>query len=381
MLHAVSKSFSILPGNGEIVEFEHVPDSECTVSCPACYVHRCRENAPIQVFLNGHVDTVYDKNHPFQDCEMQENGTLRGPGITDMKGGIVILLAALELFEAQVQDPKIGWEVVLTCDEEIGSVQSRPLLKEAAARNHLGITFESSLPDGKLVRKRMGVGYGHAKVLGTSAHVGRNFDDGRNAIVKLSHWITHIHALNQKIPGAIINTGSIHGGGPLNVVSEEAEARFNLRVEDAQAEQALFEALSDIHRSMKEEGYDCQWEAHLNRKAKETGPTFDALFGAWNQAAEALGQTLDWRDTGGGSDGNILQAAGLPIIDNLGMIGDKIHSPNEYAVLSSITERTTLVATFLMMLSAGDFDHPKSNELFARQLKQMQLQQNSQSAS
>ena len=103
---------------------------------------------------------------------------------------------------------------------------------------------------------------------------------------------------------------------------------------------------------------------------------FEILFSAWQHAAALLGQTLDWRDTGGGSDGNILQAVGLPIIDNLGIIGDQIHSPDEWASLSSIPERTALVTMFLHMLSDGEFDRV-SHPAFAHHLKSLQEQQNS----
>ena len=186
MLRSVAERFSCLPGEGRIVEFPHPNEPLIPSAYRACYQHRCREDAPIQVLLNGHIDTVFAADHAFQQCEILDaQGIIKGPGVADMKGGIVIMLAALELFESlQYQGDKnaVGWEVLITCDEEIGSPHSRPVLESAALRNHLGITFESSLPDGKLVRRRMGVGYAHAKVLGRSAHVGRNFAEGKNAI-------------------------------------------------------------------------------------------------------------------------------------------------------------------------------------------------------
>jgi glutamate carboxypeptidase len=370
MLEAIAHRFAKLPGKGGIIDLPAI--ASAPPSLPAAYVHRCRENAPVQVLLNGHVDTVFGPDHAFQSCQLIEGETkLKGPGVTDMKGGIVILLAALEIFETLVNEPQIGWEIVLTCDEEVGSANSRELLAQAAKRNHIGITFESSLPDQKLVRRRMGVGYARATVRGKSAHVGRDFSNGRNAIVKLSEWIQRIHNLNGKIPGTILNVGSVRGGGPLNVVSELAIAEVNLRMQDAKAEKVLIEALEDLHREVEQEGFICEWHAQVNRPAKESGQAFDRLFEAWTMAADQIGMTLAWRDTGGGSDGNLLQAAGLPIIDNLGMVGDGIHSSQEYAILSSMTDRTTLVAAFLCMLNAGTFDH-KGSEPFALQLKKLQ---------
>jgi len=376
MLRVIADRFSELPGKGSIVELSSGSKVQAPApnNCQAYYRHQCRPQAPVQVLLNGHVDTVFGPDHPFQSCTQLEENKLFGPGVTDMKGGLVILLAALEVFETVVEAPTIGWEIILTCDEEIGSANSRDILHEAASRNHLGITFESSLPDKKLVRKRMGVGCAHARVHGRSAHVGRNFREGKNAIVKLCDWIQRIHSLNDSIPGAIINTGAIQGGGPLNVVSEQAEARFNIRVKNSESEKQLFESLDSIHHAVCEDGFTCDWTARLNRQAKEAGPAFDMLFGAWTQAGLQLGQNLEWRDTGGGSDGNILQAAGLPIIDNLGAIGDGIHSPHEYILLDSLTERTELVATFLTMLSNGSFDDAEATDGFAFRLKSLQSQ-------
>jgi glutamate carboxypeptidase len=218
MLQEFATRANILPGTGAVTTLSDSVPSRAARPQSAVYRHHCREHAPIQILLNGHVDTVFDANHPFQSCTWLEGGTLlQGPGVADMKGGLVILLAALELFEsltpASIRQ-RLGWEILINCDEETGSTTSRETLIEAAKRNHLGITFESALPDGYFVRQRMGVGQAHAVVHGRSAHAGRNFHEGRNAIVKLSEWITCLHALNEEIPGIIINTGSIRGGGP-----------------------------------------------------------------------------------------------------------------------------------------------------------------------
>lgn len=369
MLSVIADAFSDLPGTGQIMAIDSV--DEQSSAYPAYYQHKCRPDAPVKILLNGHVDTVFGKDHSFQVCERIDADHLRGPGVTDMKGGLVVMLSALKIFEALGDQSNMGWEVLITCDEEIGSRNSFHALSQAANRNHLGITFESSLPDGKLVRKRMGVGTFTAKVRGKTAHVGRNFNEGKNAIVKLCGWIQRIDALNGKIPGIIVNAGAISGGGPLNVVSEYAESFFNVRVTDSTVERKLKEEFARIAESVQEEGYVCEWSGGLNRAAKESGPAFEVLFECWQQAASPCGLILDWRDTGGGSDGNILQSEGLPLIDNLGVVGDGIHSSDEYVMLNSLTERTRLVATFLWMLSAGMFD--KSEVSFGTYLKNLQL--------
>jgi glutamate carboxypeptidase len=310
------------------------------------------------VLLNGHLDTVYGLEHPFQRCTVQlEQDRLHGPGVADMKGGLLILFAAVKAWLNSGLADQLSWEILLTFDEEVGSFQNTVHLQEAARRHDLGITFESSLPDGSLVRNRMGTGLVSVRAQGRAAHAGRDFAAGRNAITALSRFVDQAQALNGTVPDVIINTGRISGGGPTNVVPDFAEALINVRACTPGGEVAVMDGLRAIAAAVsRESGCKLEVDGGFTRPAKVANPAVELLMETWQQCGAAMGMELDWRDTGGASDGNTLQAAGLPIVDNLGAVGDLIHNPGEYVRLSSLVERAQLVAGFLVNLAGGRFD-------------------------
>lgn len=340
-------------------EVEEVPVflSEGEEAAPALRL-RCRPEAPLQVLLNGHLDTVYPPDGGFTTCTRLDANTLRGPGVTDMKGGLVVLLHALSAFEALSEADAIGWTVLLTGDEETGSVASRPLLEAEARRHHIGIVYESALPDGALIRRRMGSGNFTFRVQGRAAHVGRDFSAGRNALVAVAGLARRLHEVNTALPGTIFNVGALAGGGALNVVPAAGELRLNVRVPSAALQEEALRLMEEARAATEGDGIGCTLEGAFNRPPKECPPQVEALFALWQEAGDAMDLPLDWRDTGGGSDGNILLAAGLPNIDNLGVRGGQIHSPEEFCLLDSLPERALLSAVFLHRLATGEATLP-----------------------
>lgn len=141
-----------------------------------------RPSAPLKVFLGIHYDTVFQADHPFQECSRIDRDRLKGPGVADAKGGLAVMLTALEALERSPWTQNIGWEILINPDEEIGSPGSAELLRAAAKRNHLGLLFEPALPGGALVSSRRGSGNFTVVVRGRAAHAGRNPGEGRNAI-------------------------------------------------------------------------------------------------------------------------------------------------------------------------------------------------------
>lgn len=320
-----------------------------------------RALAPRQVLLNGHVDTVFGADDPFQDCTRVDEATLRGPGVADMKGGLVVLANALEAFETLAEKKDLGWEVILTSDEEIGSPVSRRVLESRAPFSDVGIVFESS-PDGSLVRRRMGVGTFQATVQGRSAHVGRSFAEGRNAIAHLAEWVSKLDALNGQVPEAIVNVGEIEGGGTLNVVPAFARAALNVRSATNEAAAAVTAAMGEIASAMSgREGFAVTWEGEFSRPPKESNADVERLLAAWEKVGQQQGIQLGWHDTGGASDGNLLQAAGLPVIDNLGVIGAHLHTDREYLKIDSLVERSQLVLRFLQGMATNALDLPRAS--------------------
>jgi glutamate carboxypeptidase len=342
---ALAPSQRVRP-DGELVDVEH----------GASIRVRVRPEAPIQVALTGHYDTVFPASHPFQS-PWREGEVLRGPGVADMKGGIAVMLAALQAFEALPGAKRVGYEVLLSPDEEIGSMGSAPLLAELGARAQLGMTYEPALADGALVDARKGSANFHLAVRGRAAHVGRAFGDGRSAVLAAAEAALALNALNGQREGVTFNVGAIDGGSAVNVVPERAVLRFNVRVPDAEAG-AWAEA--EVRRVARETNARDGIEAHLHGGfTRPPKPLNDQqrIMVAWTrQAGAALGLDLKFQASGGVCEGNNLAAAGCPNIDTLGPCGGGLHSDQEFALIPSFAERAKLSFLLLAGLERGVFD-------------------------
>jgi glutamate carboxypeptidase len=318
-----------------------------------------RPEAPVQVVLTGHYDTVYPASSPFQAVTTRADGALWGPGIADMKGGISVMLAALEAFEAHPARDALGYRVLLSPDEEIGSTGSAPLLAELGRLGHVGLTYEPALSDGTLAGERKGSGNFHIRVRGKAAHAGRDFAAGRNAVAGAADIATALHRLNGQREGVTVNVAAISGGGPLNVVPDNAVVRFNVRFPDQAAAEWLrveIERIVVAEPLTGEHGVQVSLHGGFTRPAKPFDPAQQELFEAVRAAGALLGQAIVWKPSGGVCEGNNLYAAGLPNVDTLGVRGGDIHSENEYAWPQSFVERAQLSAMILMKLARGDID-------------------------
>lgn len=332
--------------DGEVIDVQH----------GASIRVRVRPDSPIQVALTGHYDTVFPAAHAFQ-APWREGDVLRGPGVADMKGGINVMLAALAAFEALPGAKHVGYEVLLSPDEEIGSMGSAPLLAELGARSHLGLTYEPALADGALVDARKGSANFHLAVKGRAAHVGRAFNDGRSAILAAAEAALALNALNGKRDGVTFNVGAIDGGSAVNVVPERAVLRFNVRVPDAESG-AWAEA--EVRRVARETDARDGIEAHLHggftRPPKPLNDQQRTMVAWTRQAGAALGLDLKFQASGGVCEGNNLAAAGCPNIDTLGPCGGGLHSDQEFALIPSFAERAKLSFLLLAGVNNGVFD-------------------------
>ncbi|MEO6580094.1 MAG: hydrolase [Sphingomicrobium sp.] len=312
---------------------------------------RVRPDAPLQILLTGHMDTVFAADHPFQSLTWLDEGALGGPGVADMKGGIAVMLAALQAVESSPVAAGIGYEVVLNSDEEVGSLASASLITAAAQGKRAALTFEpSALPDGTLAGARPGSGNFSFTVRGKSAHAGRNPEDGRNALIAAADLALR---LSKGIgPRLSINPAKIDGGAPNNVVPDLAILRVNLRpatMEDQARAQSLIEASVAMVTAEHEVSIDTH--GHFARPPKPMTPELEALFGLVKQAGADLGQTIGWQATGGVCDGNNIAACGVPVIDTMGVRGGKIHSMEEYLIVDSLAERAALAALTILRLA------------------------------
>ncbi|MCF3648840.1 hydrolase [Synoicihabitans lomoniglobus] len=310
----------------------------------------CRPEAPRRVLCSGHYDTVFAADHPFQSAALNEDGSrLHGPGVADMKGGIVVMLAALAAFEKTAAAAHLGWTILLTPDEETGSVASAATIAAAAPGHLLGLVFEPARETGAMVRSRAATGEFHATMHGRAAHAGRDPENGRNAIVALAEVIAVINRLPDTIPDLLVNLATISGGGTINIVPDRATVAINARASTSAAIAGFDEAWRNLVADWSaRDGYRLEFTGQFNRDPLQATPVRDAHFATLQSCAADLGLApLSWMHVTGGSDANLLHAAGLPCLDGLGPIGGGLHSTNEYIETASLTDRARLVASFL----------------------------------
>lgn len=318
---------------------------------------RLRPAAPTQVFLCGHYDTVYEADDAFQVCRWLDATTLNGPGVADMKGGLVTILAALQAFEATPHAASVGWEVLLTPDEETGSHGTAHLFRAAARDHQFGFVFEPGRPNGNIIHSRKGTGGLVATCHGRAAHAAKVPNDGRSAILALAEFLLDAAKIPSEMPDVMVNVGNIRGGtAATNVVPHFAESEIDIRITkiaDSEPLLARFQALAD--RINTRDGIKLTLKGGFNRPPKEGLPAEEAVFPEWQRAARDVGvPEFTWVHGGGGSDGNFLTAGGLPNLDGIGPIGDNLHSDREFCRVETIAPRAQIVALFLHRVAAGE---------------------------
>lgn len=346
-----------LEGQQEIIElppFEVVNDLGEIVQHPLGDALRIRKRpeAPVQVFLCGHMDTVFPVDHPFQKVKWLDRNTINGPGVTDLKGGLLIMLKALEVLEQSPWAEQIGWEILFNPDEEIGSPGSAPLIAEAAQHVHLGMIFEPCMPDGSLAGQRKGSGNFSVISHGKAAHAGREHHLGRNAIRVLCDFVSAVDDLNGQREGVTFNPGYIHGGGAVNIVPDRCIHKFNIRISQPNDEQWCKNQLNQIIDQINlRDGIQLQLHGGFTRKPKILTPANQKLFDLVTVFGKELGMDINVKATGGCCDGNNLAAAGIPNIDTLGVQGGAIHSAQEYLLVDSLVPRAKLSTALLLSLA------------------------------
>ena len=349
------EAFGALPGDIALVAGDTAEsvgtDGAVTTLDHGKHLHLIvRPDAPVQLLLTGHMDTVYPVDHAFQALTFRDDGTVNGPGVADMKSGLAVMLAALTAVEATPLSSRIGYEVVINSDEETGSFSSSALIREAARGKIAALTYEPALPDGTLAGARGGTGNFSIVVTGRSAHAGRNPDEGRNAIVAASDLAVRLFALRS--PTLAVNPARIEGGGPNNVVPDHAVLRLNFRPAD-HAEIARAQAALDATVAEVAALHDVAIHVHgsFNRPPKPIDPGAAKLFALVKDCGKALGLDIAWRATGGVCDGNTIAACGVPVVDTMGARGGAIHSPDEYLIVDSLPERAALSALTILRLA------------------------------
>jgi glutamate carboxypeptidase len=358
MAAVLADAFAALPGELQLIDaapVESVDAGGKTIALEHGQNLRVkvRPDAPVQLLFTGHMDTVFAVDHAFQQTQWLEDGVLNGPGVADMKGGIAVLLAALKAIEASEAAGRIGYEVIVNSDEEVGSLGSAALIAEAARGKRAALTYEpSALPDGTLAGARPGSGNYAIVVHGRSAHAGRNPEDGRNAVVAAADLALRLDSLKRE--GLSVNPGRIEGGGPTNVVPDLAVLRVNLRPRtpeiEAEAKRQIEEAVAAV---ASQRDVTIRVHGGFDRPPKPMTPEMERLFALVRDAGADLGQAVGWQPSGGVCDGNNIAACGVPVVDTMGVRGGKIHSMEEFLVTQSLGERAALSALTILRIAEG----------------------------
>lgn len=355
----LADAFAALPGDVELLAPAPVTamaadGREVAVDHGRHLVLRVRPQAPRRLLLTGHMDTVFPPGHPFQQARWLGETTLNGPGVADMKGGIAVILAALAALETSPEAHRIGYDVLINSDEEVGSPSSAALIAELARGKFAALTYEpSALPDGMLAGARGGSGNYSLAVHGRAAHAGRNPQDGRNALVAAAALALGLKGLERE--GLTINPARIDGGSANNVVPDLAVLRFNIRPATNEIAATFDSELKALITTVEAE-HEVHIHRHggMSRPPKPLDAQAERLFRLVQSCGAALGQPIRWQASGGVCDGNNIAACGVPVVDTMGVRGGAIHSPDEYLIVPSLAERAALSALVLHRLATGD---------------------------
>ena len=296
-----------------------------------------------QILALGHSDTVWTlgtlRTMPFRE----QQGRLWGPGVLDMKAGLVFFIFAMRA----LRDLDVTMQV--NSDEEVGSESSRALTEDAARSSNAVLVLEPGTGlEGKLKTARKGVGDYLVTVRGIASHAGVDFANGANAIVEMARQLERIAGFTQLDRGVTVSPGVIQGGTRSNVVPAECRAEVDIRAPRDRDRVYLEKKFA----SLKSFDKRCTVEVTggLNRPPMERSAGVRKLYRTAEKLAAELGVTLQESSTGGGSDGNFTAALGIPTLDGLGAVGEGAHAPNESILINRIADRTALLAKLVAAL-------------------------------
>lgn len=296
--------------------------------------------------LIGHTDTVWPLGTLETMPVVMRDGRLHGPGVYDMKAGLVQGIFAVRALRDLGLEPPLAPVFFINSDEEVGSGESVGRIRRLARTVRRVFVLEPALgADGRLKTARKGVGRYQVTVRGIAAHAGLNPEKGASAILELAHVIQALHALSDPERGRTVNVGVIAGGLRSNVIAPEARAEIDLRVLRREDVDSFERALRELPRAVP--GTSLEVEGGMNRQPLEPNPRNRTLWHAAERCAQALGMELGQGSAGGGSDGNFTSEH-TATLDGLGAVGDGAHAAHEHIVVDRMPERAALLAGLLL---------------------------------
>ncbi|HET6649970.1 MAG TPA: M20 family metallopeptidase [Candidatus Limnocylindria bacterium] len=298
-----------------------------------------------RLLLIGHMDTVFDPGTAAARPYRSGGGRAYGPGVTDMKAGLLAGLHAIGALLETGERPSVTF--VANPDEEIGSPFSTPFIRELAPEHDAALVLECARANGDIVSRRKGIADYHLTLVGRAAHAGVEPEKGRSAILEAAHQVLALHALNGRWPSVTVNAGVIEGGTRPNVVAERCELKVDLRAATVDAFDAAAAEVERIAASPTVDGVSATVERIAGHPPMEKSDASARLVDLAISIAGDLGFALADAATGGASDANTCAALGVPTLDGLGPVGGDDHSVDEWLDLSTVVPRTTLLASLI----------------------------------
>lgn len=293
-----------------------------------------------------HMDTVFAVGDIARNPLRIENGRLYGPGTSDMKAGITVLLWALRCMNEMGLQPRRKVVALLTSDEEIGSHASRTVIEAEARQSAIALVLEPAMPPaGALKTWRKGTADYHLHIAGKPAHAGADPTKGISAVEELAHHILTLQKLTDMTVGTTVNVGVIKGGSRSNVVAPDAYAHVDVRFMTMAEGSRIDTAIKSLQPVLP--GIGLRVEGGINRPPMVRNEATVALFQQAQSLAAELGLSVDEMGTGGASDGNFTSAAGCPTLDGLGGCGNGLHTFEEYVEADSLPVRAALLVRLL----------------------------------
>lgn len=296
------------------------------------------------ILILAHIDTVHAIGTLAEKLPLRCDGDrMYGPGVYDMKSGVLMALEAMKL--ASTADHRHSIVLLIVPDEEVGSPSSRPIIEDFASRAAWTLVVEPARDGGRIVTARKGVALCDITVRGHAAHAGVRPADGRSAIRAAARLVLMLEALNDPARGITVTTGTIRGGTGRNTVPAECHLQVDLRLPD----QATADEVMGHIAAMAPLDSDITFDItlRLNRPPFAQTEAGQRLFKYSARIAETIGYRLEGMTTGGGSDGNFSAALGVPTLDGLGADGGGAHTFDEHILISSIAPRVALLARLL----------------------------------
>jgi glutamate carboxypeptidase len=307
----------------------------------------------LRVLLVGHMDTVFETDTTAERPFRIEDGKAFGPGVFDMKSGIIVGLYAVKAALALAGEWRTPVTFVFNTDEEPGSPRSRDAIRRESASADIALIMEPGTAGPAVTIRRKGVGIFELRTTGRAAHAGVEPEKGVNAIIDLAARMQQAAALADPAAGTTVNVGVVTGGTQPYVVPAEASCRIDVRVPTLAEQRRVEEGLAAIAAAPGVPEARCELAGSFHRPPMEHGEESAKLLARLQAAAESVGYPLLANSSGGASDGNLTAAAGLPTIDGLGAQGGFAHRPDEYIDLSSLVGKASALAALLLDLNAN----------------------------